>query len=204
MPSAIVSNLNALAGALCDEDRDRAHELFDEAKELRAGFGYESVDANQQAAILSVRLERWPETLQFAAVGIPLYHWIKELLQLSTLFNLVARAIVTSDPESAAVLQGIAYGFATSLRDTSPPLSVEQAARTRTLGPDQRADAPAPDVDVITQIRRVTTGLLMGTLGESRLRELRTQGLGMDFDHAVAYALRTIDAVQRRAATQRA
>jgi hypothetical protein len=158
--------------------------------QLRAGFGYESVDANQQAAILSVRLERWPQTLRFASVGIPLYHWIKDLLQLNTLFNLVARAIVATAPEAAAVLQGMAYQFATSLRDMSPWAPVERAARTP--GED-------PPADVITQIRHATTELLTEALGESGLRELRAQGRGMDFDHAVAYALDTIDAVQRHA-----
>jgi predicted ATPase/class 3 adenylate cyclase len=195
MPSAIVSSFHALALALCDEDRDRAQEVFDEAVQLRAGFGYESVDANQQAAILSVLLERWPETLRFAAVGIPLYHWIKDLLQLNTLFNLVARAVVATDPEAAAVLQGMAYQFATSLRDMSPWAPAERAARTP--GEDTRAD-------VIAQIRHATTELLTEALGESRLQELRIQGRGMDFDHAVAYAIDTIDAVQRQAATQRA
>ena len=201
MPSSIVSNLNVLAGALCDEDRDRAHELFDEAVQLRAGFGYESADANQQAAILSVRLERWPEILEFAGVAIPLYHWINDLLQLGTLFNLVARAIVTTDPEAAAVLQGIAYRFATSLRDMSPPAPVAQSARTP--GKDERADAPAAGVDIITQIRRVTTGVLIETLGDSRVRVLRAQAKTMDDDHAVTYALDTIDAAQRHGPEER-
>jgi predicted ATPase/class 3 adenylate cyclase len=187
MPGAIVINLNALAGALCDEDPDKAWELLEEAEQLRAGLGYEGAVEATQAAILSARLERWSETLEFAAAAIPLYHWINDWLNSSALFNLVARAITATDPQAAAILQGIAYHFATRYRDMAPPTPEEPVARTPRN--DQRSDTPTPAVNIITQIRRTTTELLIETLGDSRLRELRAQGQNMDDDHAFAYAI---------------
>jgi hypothetical protein len=41
----------------------------------------------------------------------------------------------------------------------------------------------------VTQIRRATTAMLVESLGEARLRELRAEGQAIDSDLAVAYAL---------------
>lgn len=44
-----------------------------------------------------------------------------------------------------------------------------------------------------TELRRQTTAILQGTLGEARLRQLRAEeGQAMDDDHLVAY---TLDAI---------
>jgi hypothetical protein len=181
-PSAICNNLNALAGAVLDEDPEQARALFREALRVRSDAGYETGVETQQAAVLAARLELWPETIEFAASATRLFHWT-EPTQLGASCNLLARALATTDPESAATLQGIAYAFA-----TRPTLSRSEADVTSTQA--ARQDATRPDgVGIITQIRRATTAMLVASLGEGRLRELRAEGQAMDSDRAVAYAL---------------
>ena len=146
-PSGIVSNLNALAGALLDEDPQKAEALFDEAVQLRKRLGYESAAEATQAAILSARLERWPDVFAFAGTAIRMFHWVNDWPNLSGLFNLVARALTSTDPETAAVLQGIAFQFATGLQNTprqprrAPSTSPTADAPLRWCG-DHHSDSP--------------------------------------------------------------
>jgi hypothetical protein len=50
---------------------------------------------------------------------------------------------------------------------------------------------------VITELRRQTSTLLLGVLGEERLYRLRSEGEAMDSDKAAAYALDAIARVEQ-------
>jgi len=194
MPSAIVGNLNALAGALVDDDPELARARFHEATQVRSGLGYETSVETVQAAMLAARLELWPETLQFASTAIPLVHWQNDPINLGAQCNLVARALAHTDPESAAVLQGIAYQFATSI-GTSPSGSTTAQAGPQATKAGHEA-TPKDTQGLITQLRRTTTAILVEALGDARLRELRNEGQAMDADRGVAYALETVGRAQ--------
>ena len=100
-------------------------------------------------------------------------------MTLSTTFNVVARALADTQPEAAALLQGVVRGLA------GQPSRAEG-----TPTPTAPADATEsnPFVELVTQVRRDTSQLLVETVGEARMRELRAQGEAMDRDQASAYA----------------
>ena len=86
-------------------------------------------------------------------------------LVLAGIVTFVARALAPSQPEAAAVLQGAAHGLSLAL---------------------------GPAEDVIVKARDQTTRLLTESLGEPRLRELRSEGKDMDFIQTCTYALDAI------------
>jgi predicted ATPase/class 3 adenylate cyclase len=193
VPGAIGTNLNGLAGALVDEDREQARALLLEGVQVRSRLGYETAVETLQTALLSARLELWTEALEFGSSAIRLYHWINDWMILGALCNLVARAIAATDAESAAVLQGVAYRFATSAARAG------EAASGSVPNAEARQEAtPADTVGLITQLRRTTTAMLIGTLGDDRLRELRNEGQAMDADRAIAYTLEAVSRARRR------
>jgi hypothetical protein len=75
---------------------------------------------------------------------------------------IVARAVASTSPEAASVLQRAA----------------------NRIFPNQP--------ERINELRAATTSILEEAIGEDRLGELQTQGDVMDQDHAVAYALDSI------------
>ena len=190
VPSAISSNLNALAGALVDEDREQAEALFWEAVQVRSSFGYETATDNsgRRAECSSPAMDRDP---RLRCQGDPPLPLGQRVAQPGALCNLVARAVAATHPEPAAVLQGIAYRFATS---GAPPRSQPASRGTNPQATETRQRAtPTDTVGLITQLRRVTTAMLVETLGDARLRELRNEGQTMDTDTAVAYTLSRLD-----------
>ncbi len=183
-PNLIVLNLAALAAALVDQDPTQARALLRESVELRAKLGYESMGEITQAVLISARLEDWPQTLTLAGAAIRHLHWQGDWFLLAATLNVVARALGPNDPEPAAVLQGAARKLvvaSTEPLDSTVPAHSEPTAATT---PNSR--------DFVTELRRTTTGLLKRTLGDARLRDLRSQGEAMDRDQTVAYALDAI------------
>jgi predicted ATPase/class 3 adenylate cyclase len=191
MPTPIAYSLTALAGALADDDRDRARALLRESLELEARLDYETWGEITQAALISARLEEWEQALDLASRAIRHLHWIGERPLLGAMFNITARVIGPNDPDSAAVIQGAAYSFATTA--THVPAAPDPAAAPppATIPVDAR---PSGTASFVTDLRRETTGLLRERLGEERLRELRAEGRAMNTDEAVAY---TLDAIGR-------
>jgi hypothetical protein len=99
---------------------------------------------------------------------------------LSASLNLVARALVTTRPDAAAIIQGAGRAITLRARET----------------PDDRKTHPAPlgttpgnTGGYFVEVRRETTGLLAAELGEERLSQLRAEGSAMDDDRAVDYTL---------------
>jgi predicted ATPase/class 3 adenylate cyclase len=189
-PTNIVLNLAAYASALADRDPQRARALLNESIQARTALGYEQTAEITQAVLVAARIEDWPLALDLASRSIRGLHWGGDRPLCAAILNIVARAITPSDPDAAARLQGAARHLLTG----AAPVAI---APTR--APDAPAAAPSGDASFVTELRRHTTGMLHDTLGQERLHELRAEGEAMDFDHAVAYALDTIDAAQHPA-----
>jgi predicted ATPase/class 3 adenylate cyclase len=190
-PTLIASALNALAGALADRDPQRAQELLKENRQLRARLGYEGANEITQAVLISARMRNWDQTLELAPGSIRHLHWRGDLLYLAGIFNITARTIAPTEPDSAGFLQGAAHRLATTgtaesqtaqaSTTTNTPITTESTSRrTRTSG-------------LIADLRRETTALLREEVGEERLRELRAQGESTNTDDAVARALASIE-----------
>jgi hypothetical protein len=188
MPGAIALNLQALAVALVPSDPQRAAALLKEAESV----GVPSMGALHSAVVAAARLADWRAALRAANRLLLLAHRSGRTSQpgLSETFNVVARALADTQPETAAVLQGVLWG--------SPGQPSPAAA-----APTPPADAPGsnPRDEWITQIRRDTSALLVDAIGEAKMRGQRAQGEAMDRDQAFAYArthiaeyLATIDA----------
>jgi predicted ATPase/class 3 adenylate cyclase len=190
MPTLIVTNLVALAGALADENPDQARVLLQESIQLRRGLGYENWAEFTQAALINARIGDWSQTLTLAAPAVRHLHWTGDRPLLGAVFNLVARAIATTDPEGAAVLQGAAYALIIS----AAPRNSNRNEPTMRYAEPAPEDERATGRDFVTELRRETTGIIRHPLGDTRLHELRTEGQHLGRDEAVAYAL---DAVSR-------
>jgi predicted ATPase/class 3 adenylate cyclase len=195
VPIGIGMNLAALAGALADSDSARARALLRESVELRASLDYEVWSETTQAVLISARLGDWSLTRTLAPPAIRVLHWTRDRPLLGATFNILARVLAPTDPESAAILQGAARRLVTV--GAAPPA---QSAPGDDSGSIRFAPGPDP-TDFVTQLRRATTGLLKDVLGDRRLRELRAEGDALDYDHAVAYALDAITRAFERGAT---
>jgi hypothetical protein len=163
-PKAIHMNLLALAYALASSDPEKARELLYEVLDVRYGSTILIF-----ACYVAGRLEDWPAVLSAAERSL---RWdrgtgITPRLVLAGVVDLVARALAPSQPEAAAVLEGARPGL------------------SATHGTAERA---------IVKARHETTRLLTDSLGEPRLRELRSRGQNMDYTQTCAYAL---DAIKR-------
>ena len=185
MPSLIVLNLVALAGALVDDDPGQARALLRESIQLRTSLGYEHWGDITQTALISARLSDWPQTLTFADPAIRHLHWTGDGPLLGAILNLVAHALAPANPQTAAVLQGAARTLV---------ISISTPARPRAdAGHTPVTRRSSNDNDFVTQLRRTTTATLRDVLGETRLQELRGEGERLDRDQAVAYALDAIN-----------
>jgi predicted ATPase len=180
MPTVISLNLNALAGALAEQDPPRARRLLHESVEMQTRLGYEAWAVVGQSAIVAARLEDWPLTLRLAQSAIRHLHWMSDRPLLATMFNVVARALAPTDPDRAAMLLGAEQRL---LPPEVQPNPTPVLITTTTSSP------PSTNSGFYTHTRQTTTGLLAHTLGEQRLHELRAEGEALDDDSSVAYAL---------------
>jgi hypothetical protein len=173
MPTAINSNLLALAQAAAREDAERARALLREAS--RIALDHEGYTELVQMTFAAATIGDWPLTAQFAARAIRHLHWINQRPYLAGVLNLAARAIADTDPEGSAVVQGAAYTLALAAFVDAAP------------GGDAPAAATAGGL--ITDCRREATRLVRQSLGDEKLRALRDQGAAMEIDDAVAFAI---------------
>jgi predicted ATPase/class 3 adenylate cyclase len=187
IPIFIIRNLAVLAAALAEHDPERARSMLDEALRLRDELGFEGYADSSQLTFNAAQLQDWPLVLQVAPAAIRTLHWAGQPINLAAILNVVARALASTDPPAAAVLQGSAR----RLTQLSSPARVAAAA-----DPASTNQPPRPAVTLVTQIRRETTALLVEKLGDQPLHALRAQGESLDDDHAVAYALEAISRSQ--------
>ena len=131
----------------------------------------------------------WPLVLKLGPGAIHHHHWAGNRPFLAGILNVVARALAPADPESAAVFQGAARRLIPAVHAPRG----QDAASSSVISPDGPAAGAA---SFVTELRRQTTAILQGSLGEERLRQLRAEGQAMDDDHVVAY---TLDAIGRAA-----
>ena len=201
MPTAVALNLTALAGALASSDPERARALLRESRELRASLDYEAWIELARAVVVSARLEDWEQVLELAVPSIRHLHWVGNRLLLCTILNLVARALLPTAAEAAAVVKGAAERLAAA---ATP--AVDSPDAPGSPGPTPRqTGGPHTTTGFLTELNRSTTQALHDTLGEARLGTLRAEGEAMGYDRAVAYALDAIAQVtpSSRAATRR-
>jgi predicted ATPase/class 3 adenylate cyclase len=191
IPSLIAMNLAALAGALADQDPQRAQALLHESVQLRAGLDYENWGELTQAVLIAARLGDWPLTLELASRSIRHLHWIGAEPLLGAMFNLVARALTPANIEAAAILQGAAR----HVTPATPPLDRSASDPSSTAHAGGSSDAAS----FVTELRREATRLLRDSLGDQRLRALRAEGEAMNTDEAVAHALDAITHTQHLA-----
>jgi hypothetical protein len=183
MPFAIVHNLLGLALALASADADQARTLLAEALQVSATLDYESPNELQSAIFAAARLADWPTTVRVARRL--LHHQIRSggiaLAHLAAILNLVARGLAELQPEPAAVLQGSVGAMMRGLTaDVVVPVS----------GTTSKENAVAA---FVADVRRETTQLLDGALGEARVRQLRTEGAAMSEEQSYSYARTHVD-----------
>jgi len=188
-PHAIAHNLIGLAQALVVSDPQQARALLAEALQLGTMLGYESPSELNSAVFTAARLEDWPTVLR--AARPLLHHQVRSgalaLYTVAGILNFVARGLAEDQPEPAAVIQGSVTAM---LRELSADIAASVTGTTV---------VPNDVAAVAANIRRDTTRLLSSTLGDTRLRELRTRGAAMDETQACTYARTQIDSYLARA-----
>lgn len=190
-PAFIAHSLTALAGAIADREPQRTRALLAESLELRTTIEVQRPYDSTHIVLIAARIADWPLVLKLALDAIRLHHWAGERPYLSGIFNVVARAIASRDPESGAVLQGAAR------RLTPAAVPVPRGIEVAGANAVPPAGAAPSGASLVTELRRQTTAALRDALGEIRLHQLRAEGEAMDDDHAVAYALEAISQAGR-------
>jgi predicted ATPase/class 3 adenylate cyclase/DNA-binding winged helix-turn-helix (wHTH) protein len=180
MPYVLITALLVLGIALADTDPDQARACLNESIDRSAALGYENANKLGLAFLLVSRLGDAPATLEVAGRTVRYLHWARQPVWLTSSLNLVARALVTTRPDAAAIIQGAARAI--SLRTLETPVD----SRTN---PTRSGPTPKTSGGLFVEVRRETTGLLAAALGEERLSQLRAEGEAMDDDRAVFYTL---------------
>jgi predicted ATPase/DNA-binding SARP family transcriptional activator len=180
MPYALITALLVLGIALADTDPDQARACLDESLDRRATLGYENANNLGLTFVLVSRLDDAPATLGIAGPTIRQLHWARQPVWLAASLDLIARALVGTRPDAAAIIQGAGRARTLDLFETS----VDSHTNHTRSGPTPRTGR-----GYVGEVRRETTGLLAAELGNERLRQLRAEGEAMDDDRAVAYTL---------------
>ncbi|HEX5587923.1 MAG TPA: hypothetical protein VFZ17_11495, partial [Acidimicrobiia bacterium] len=183
-PIAIAMNLVALGQALAPDDPDEARVLLDETMQHETAPAYEHPSLLASIAFAAALVAAWRTALR--ATSRAMHHQLRSgravpPLILGGIVNLAARGLAERLPEAAAVLQG---AVVVVFQRVTP--SIEGATTGTTAQPSTIADFMAG-------VRRDTTQLLIETLGEARVRELRAQGAVKTEDQALVYARTHID-----------
>jgi hypothetical protein len=179
MPYLIGVSLGSLANALVERDPERSRALLRESVQFAQSAGYESANQITVVVLVAGRLRDGPLVLELAPRAVRLLHWNGDRPQLAGVLNIVAWAAAEAEPDDAAILQGAARNLA--LGGSTPRMSSDQPLRQAT-GP----------VGHISELRRETSHRLVDTLGDQRLRDLRTKGEALEPDQTVSLALAVI------------
>jgi predicted ATPase/class 3 adenylate cyclase len=179
-PVAINEGLITLALTLAPRDPEQARRLFHEG----ATTDY---DNGALLAVICFAAGRFGEWSVLSRTARRLLHLERRTggiprLWLGGILNLVARSLAVAEPEAAAVVQGGATALITP-------------SSGRSSGPVETPPRSDGFSEMMTQIRRETTAILIESIGQQRMRELRAKGAAMDRDRACAYARSRIDNV---------
>jgi tetratricopeptide (TPR) repeat protein len=191
-PTTLLLNLAALAGALSVRDPEQARSLLDEAVRLADRFTDARMGATINTVVLAAaRLGDWDQALRLASQPIRDYHWLGLNTLLGAVLTVVARALATSDAQSAARLQGAARRLMTPPRPegAASPIPDQSTPGERSAPGDTSQGA-----GITRDLYRGTTAILRDGLAEAQLRELRSEGAALDDDQVLALAF---DAIAR-------
>jgi predicted ATPase len=190
VPTLIARNLLAPAAAVALRDPERAKALLRESVRTGAALGYPDIGLLAQTVHIAAFVPDWEQVLASAPAAIRGLHWLGSSPSVAGQFNIVARALAPTDPETAAVLQGAAARLLGAFR---PPQTASAGGGTA-----PNAESPAGGRatggggGLIADLRRETTRMVRASLDEERLQELRAAGEAMDSDQVVALALAAI------------
>jgi predicted ATPase len=179
MPYLIGVSLGSLANALVERDPERSRALLRESVQFAQSAGYESTNQITVVVLVAGRLRDGALVLELAPRAVRLLHWNGDTPQLAGVLNIVAWAAAEAEPHDAAILQGAARYL--TLGGFPPRTSSGEPPRQATGTPGH-----------ISELRRETTHRLVDTLGDQRLRDLRTKGEALDQDQTVRLALALI------------
>jgi predicted ATPase/class 3 adenylate cyclase len=195
MRRALAMNTATLAGALADQEPQRARELLEESLQYSDDLDDEEFLLGTHAVLISARLHDWPRALHLAAHTIPQLHWARQEPFLSAVFNVVARGLCSSAPEAASVIQGAARRF--RLARNPRPEGATSADERTSLVKDLGAKGSPRLGGFLADLRVETKQFLDEALGEPRHRELVARGEAMNTDDAVAFALSAIESTRQ-------
>jgi hypothetical protein len=183
-PSFMYQNLCALALALTNSDVDEARQLLAEAASL-------NIENMGLVAVCTAagRLGEWPVVLKTATQVLRLEQRTGRVGRffVAGVLNLAGRGLAPTRPETAARIQGAVPGLTrpASVQERTPPAADEPQA-AQVSAPTQVGRSPM--ANFFAQVQRDTTQLLVESIGEQRMRELRALGAAMDRDQACSYA----------------
>jgi hypothetical protein len=185
-PVLLGACLMGMAVALADTQPTEARRLLREGLEISAAIPGLAAPDLLPIVYMAARLEDWETVLDVAPDAIRGFRWLDERPNQAGMLNLVSRALASTDAETAALLQGATRKLMPA--PSAPPADTNLSPQAEPLV------APSGGRRTVTELRRQTTSILRDTLGEARLRDLRSEGEAMDDDHIVAL---TLDAIAR-------
>jgi hypothetical protein len=178
-PALLSWSLNVAGAAMLDQDPDQATALLRESAQIDT-FGDTGRDG-ATAIFIAAGIGEWERVIDLAGPLIRFCHWWNFPALLGPYLAVLARAVVSFDPESSARLQSAARRLMTAARR------------------DDHQDAtagPSGTGGLVADLYRQTSALLHETLDEHRLDELRAAGASMNDDQIVADALDAITRAQ--------
>src|SRR5262249_20302286 len=107
------------------------------------------------------------------------------------LFNFVARALSSHDPDAAAVLQGAVLGLSKPMSSESPRSNEEPPGHG--MAGMTRLSTEDPFGDLLRQVRHDCRSTGVRAIGPERTRELRAQGAAMDRNQACEHLRSRVD-----------
>jgi hypothetical protein len=184
-PMAIAWTLSAYSAVLARQDPEQAKALLDESERTAALLGNPNIRLSSFTVLIAGYVGDWNRVLSVAPVAVRGFLWTGAHDSLAAMLNIVARALAPAHADAAALLQGAVRRLLTPPRTSQP----EPHRRS----PEHRpAPAPTGAGRVRGELHQQTTTILLGTLGETRLRELRAEGAALDDDHVAGFALDAI------------
>jgi hypothetical protein len=191
MPTVIAESLAFHAISVASTDPETAKRLLLEA----VAASTETWPTLQVECTAAARLGEWELLVRLARRLFWLDRRSGVVAQetLLGLFNFVARALASHDPEAAAVLQGAVSGLSQSTASGAYQRSNEEPPRHGMAGVTRRSQDD-PFGDFLRRVRRECTAAVTQEISEERMRELRGQGAAMDREQACACLRTYIDA----------
>jgi hypothetical protein len=184
-PGPIAFSLMAFGAVVARSDPEQARLFLGEGIRAAGMAGGMNTILSSMMVFVAAYMGDLDQALDAAPVAIRGFLWTGQRANLAGMLNLVARALAPVEPSTAAIIQGAVRRLVAASQpqsvepDTQPPVN------------DHPTNAPSGPV---VELRQQTTAILRDTLGDTRLRELRTQGEALEEEAVVAL---TLDAITR-------